>query len=147
MGYIYYPLLCIKVHNNIFFIFPKTRSVKMTKGVIGPNKKDSKNSEKLQNCLLKLENVLHNRWRLLQHSSMNSVLSLIWAVLTGSALYQLKSSLEQQCDCSEIDFREICQGRVNQQVIILRTTFIGEQSKTQWDLVGAQKEKKNMLHL
>lgn len=114
----------------------------MTKGVIGPNKKDSKNSEKLQNCLLKLENVLHNRWRLLQHSSMNSVLSLIWAVLTGSALYQLKSSLEQQCDCSEIDFREICQGRVNQQVIILRTTFIGEQSKTQWDLVGAQKEKK-----
>lgn len=96
----------------------------MTKGVIGPNKKDSKNSEKLQNCLLKLENVLHNRWRLLQHSSMNSVLSLIWAVLTGSALYQLKSSLEQQCDCSEIDFREICQGRVNQQVIILRTTSL-----------------------
>lgn len=96
----------------------------MTKGVIGPNKKDSKNSEKLQNCLLKLENVLHNRWRLLQYSSINSVLSLIWAVLTGSALYQLKSSLEQQCDCSEIDFREICQGRVNQQVIILRTTSL-----------------------
>lgn len=127
----YFPSKCIKVHNNIFFIFPKTRSLKMTKGVMGGgwNKKDSKNSEKLLNCLLKLKNVLYNRWRLFQHPSMNSVLSLIWAVLTGSALYQLKSPLEQKCDCSEIDFREICQRRVNQQVIILRTTFLREQSK------------------